>query len=484
MRREQTPSPQYSVTIRMEYPHRPGWMAKIGAVIAREGGRVDAVDLVHIDRGRSLRDYTIECPSTEKAEQLVAALRDLEGLEVKSASDDTFLMHLGGKLEVRSKVRMKTRADLSMAYTPGVARVCDAIAGHPESSFNLTIRKNCIAVVSDGSAVLGLGNIGPHAAMPVMEGKAVLFKEFGGVDAFPLCIDAGESEEIVSFCRLIAPTFGGINLEDIAAPRCFEIERRLKTELEIPVFHDDQHGTAIVVLAALINALKVVDKKPTDVKAVVVGAGAAGVACTRVLVDFGITNVVVCDRQGAIHSGREFDPDSGKAWLAADTNPEGEKGSLSEVIRGADLLLGVSAPNLLSREEIASMNEGRIVFAMSNPVPEVAPEEVDDIVSVLGTGRSDYPNQINNVLAFPGVFRGALDARASDINEPMKVAAAQAIANVIESEELSADYVIPSIFDRRVTRAVARAVARAARQSGVARRILKGATAAFKGSVD
>ncbi len=471
------PSAQYSITVRMEYPHQPGWMAKIATAIANEGGAIGAVDLAHIHRGRSLRDYTIECPSPDRAKRIINALRAIDGLDIKFVSDDTFLIHLGGKLEVRSKVRLKTRADLSMAYTPGVARVCKAIHESPSDSFNLTIRKNCIAVVSDGSAVLGLGNIGPEAAMPVMEGKAILFKEFGGVDAFPLCVDSQDPDEIVRFCHLIAPSFGGINLEDLSAPRCFEVEERLKSELDIPVFHDDQHGTAVVVLAALINALKIVKKPPEELHVVVCGAGAAGTACTKMLITFGIRNIVVCDRQGAIYVGRDTDDNPAKRWLAENTNPRRKRGTVKEVIRGADLFLGVSAPELLTRDDIFTMNERPIVFAMANPVPEISPDEIHDVVAVIGTGRSDYPNQINNVLAFPGIFRGALDARASDINEAMKLAAAHAIANVIKEEELSADYIMPSIFDRRVTQSVSRAVAKAARDSGVARRVPKHATA-------
>ncbi len=472
------PSPQYSVTVRLEYPHEPGWMAKIAAAIAERGGAIGAVDLVHIHRGRSLRDFSIECESTANAHDVVEALRGIDGVDVKSVSDDTFLMHLGGKLEIRSKVPLKTRAHLSMAYTPGVARVCRAIADDAIGSFNLTIRKNCIAVVSDGSAVLGLGNIGPEAAMPVMEGKAVLFKEFGGVDAFPLCVASQDADEIVQFCKMIAPTFGGINLEDISAPRCFQIERQLKETLDIPVFHDDQHGTAVVVLAALINALKIVDKSAADLKAVVSGAGAAGMACTRSLVDFGIENTIVCDRRGAIHRDRDVGDNAAKAWLAEHTNPMSETGSLRDVLRGADLFLGVSAPRLLSREDVLTMGTRPIVFAMANPVPEILPDDVHDIVGVIGTGRSDYPNQINNVLAFPGIFRGALDARASDIDEAMKLAAAHAIAGVITEEALSPDYVVPSIFDRRVTQAVARDVSHAAKESGLSRRIPKEAKSA------
>jgi malate dehydrogenase (oxaloacetate-decarboxylating) len=467
------PSAQYEITMRLECPHEPGWIARIAGVIAEAGGAIHAIDLVNIHRGRSLRDYSVECASTEHAGRIVEAIRKLGGVEVHSISDDTFLMHLGGKLQIVSKLPLKTRSDLSMAYTPGVARICQAIAKDPRASFNLTIRKNCIAVVSDGSAVLGLGNIGAAAAMPVMEGKAILFKEFGGVDAFPLCVDAHEPGEIIAFCRAIAPSFGGINLEDIAAPKCFAVEEKLREELDIPVFHDDQHGTAVVVLAGTINALKLTGKRAERMKLVVVGAGAAGVACTKTLLEFGFTRVVVCDRQGAIHAGRDFGDNAAKAWLAAHTNPDGETGSLKEVLEGADMLLGVSGPGLLSRDDLGRMNRDPIVFAMSNPVPEVMPEEAEGIAAVVATGRSDYPNQINNVLAFPGIFRGALDARAATINEEMKRAAAHAIAAVVADEELSRDYIVPSCFNRKVAAGVARAVARAARESGVARRLPK-----------
>jgi malate dehydrogenase (oxaloacetate-decarboxylating) len=467
------PSAQYTVTIRLQAPHEPGWIAKIAGLIAEQGAAIQAIDLVQIRDAGSVRDYTIECPSTDHANDIVRAIRALEGVTVHSVSDETFRMHLGGKLEVSSKVALKTRADLSMAYTPGVARICNAIAADPQVSFNLTIRKNCIAVVSDGSAVLGLGNIGPEAAMPVMEGKAVLFKEFGGVDAFPLCIATQDPDEIVAFCKQIAPSFGGINLEDITAPRCFTVEDRLREELDIPVFHDDQHGTAVVVLAGAINALKLTNRQPEDTRVVVAGAGAAGYSCTRTLADYGFSNIVVCDRKGAIHAGRDFPDNAAKAWMAANTNPEGLQGSLKEVLVGADLFVGVSAPGLLVREDIAKMNRDPIVFAMSNPVPEVMPEEAEGIAAVIATGRSDYPNQINNVLAFPGIFRGALDARASTINEEMKRATALAIAGVVRDEERAAEYIIPSVFNRAVVQRVARAVSKAARASGVARRIPK-----------
>ncbi|MDH3381038.1 MAG: NAD-dependent malic enzyme, partial [Gammaproteobacteria bacterium] len=427
----------------------------------------------HIRRGMSLRDYSIECSSTEHAQQVLDHIKQIKGVTVESISDETFLMHLGGKLEIVSKVPLKTRADLSMVYTPGVARVCQAVHHEYRTSFNLTIRKNCIAVVSDGSAVLGLGNIGAAAAMPVMEGKAILFKEFGQVDAFPLCVDTQDPENIIDFCRYVAPTFGGINLEDISAPRCFYIEERLNQELDIPVFHDDQHGTAVVVLAGLMNALKLTDKKPGDLKVVIAGAGAAGIACAKALRQFGVGNLVVCDRRGAIYAGRQVEKNAAKKWVADNTNPDRERGALTSVISGADLLLGLAAPGILSSEDIKKMNSEPIVFAMSNPIPEVMPEEIRDLAAVIATGRSDYPNQINNVLAFPGIFRGALDTRASEINAEMKQAAALAIADVITKDELSPEYIIPSAFNKRVVKQVAAAVARAAHKTHVARRVPK-----------
>ncbi len=468
-----TPSAQYSITMRVEYPHGSGWIAKVSSVIGKKQGVISAIDFVGVHRGMSLRDYSIECSSIEHAQKIIDQVKSIEGVTVHSVSDDTFLMHLGGKLEIRSKVPLKTRADLSMAYTPGVARVCSAIQDDYRSSFNLTIRKNCIAVVTDGSAVLGLGNIGAAAAMPVMEGKAILFKELGGVDAFPLCVATQDAEEIIQFCRHIAPTFGGINLEDISAPRCFHIEEALQRELDIPVFHDDQHGTAIVVLAGLLNALKITRGKPDKMKVVISGAGAAGIACTKMLQEFGIRNLIVCDSKGAIHRDTEVGNNVAKQWAAKSTNPDGEKGSLKSVIRGADVFIGVSAPGVLAREDVKKMSKEPIVFAMANPVPEVSPEDVGDIVAVMATGRSDYPNQINNVLDFPGIFRGALDARASEINAAMKRAAAEAIAAVIGDDELSSEYIVPSVFNPKVAKDVATAVARAAHKTRVARRLRK-----------
>ncbi|MCB9891406.1 MAG: NAD-dependent malic enzyme [Planctomycetes bacterium] len=468
------PSAQYSITVRLSHPHSPGWIAKISAILAEHQASIAAIDLVHVRDEESLRDFSIECTSLDHAHEVVDALKHIDEVNVHSVSDKTFLMHLGGKLEIQSKVPLTTRNDLSMAYTPGVARVCKAIARTYESSFNLTIRKNCIAVVSNGTAVLGLGDIGAAAAMPVMEGKAILFKEFGGVDAFPLCIDAKDPKDVIQFCRMVAPTLGGINLEDIKAPECFEIEATLERELDIPVFHDDQHGTAVVVLAALINSLRLTKRDPEGMRVVVTGAGAAGHACAKILLNFGIRDIVLCDRKGAIWKGREsFEGNPAKAWLAENSNPRGLKGSVHEVLEGADMFLGVSGPGLLAREDIERMGPKPLVFALSNPTPEILPEEAHDLAGVMATGRSDYPNQINNVLAFPGIFRGALDCRARNISEDMKIAAAHAIADMIPESDLSPDYIIPSVFHKGISKAVAKAVAQVATQAGIARRTPK-----------
>jgi malate dehydrogenase (oxaloacetate-decarboxylating) len=463
------PSASYSFTMRLHLPQHGDAFARVADTIAGARAMLGAIDLVRVERDMVVRDVTVACGDSEHAETVVRMVRDLEGVEVDSVSDRTFLMHKGGKIEVNAKLPLKTRDDLSMAYTPGVARVCMAIHEDPPKGWALTIRGNTVAVVSDGTAVLGLGDIGPVAAMPVMEGKALLFKEFAGVDAFPLCIDTKDVDEIVAFVKAVAPTFGGINLEDISAPRCFEIERRLRDELDIPVFHDDQHGTAIVVLAALLNALRIVGKRPEDVKVVVVGAGAAGVACTDILLAQGVGDVIVCNRHGALCAGDDgLDPSQGA--LAARTNRHQVRGSANEMLAGADVMLGVSGPGAVTAEGVRTMARDPIVFAMANPVPEVQPEEVRGDVAIMATGRSDYPNQINNVLAFPGVFKGALDVRARTINEEMKLAAAHAIARVIPDEELHADYIIPSVFNRRVAETVAEEVANAAVASGVARR--------------
>ncbi|HEU0334910.1 MAG TPA: NAD-dependent malic enzyme [Gaiellaceae bacterium] len=463
-------SAQFSATLRVRLADTPGTFARLARAVGDAGGSLGAIDLVRVERDHKVRDVTVAAGSEEHLHGIVEAVEALDGIAVEHVSDRTFLLHLGGKLAVQPKVPLKTRDDLSMAYTPGVARICQAIAESPEAAWNLTVKQNTVAVVSDGTAVLGLGDIGPEAAMPVMEGKAVLFKEFGGVDAWPLCLATKDVDEIVAVVKAVAPGFGGVNLEDISAPRCFEIEARLRRELDIPVFHDDQHGTAIVVLAALVNALKVVGKRIEDVRIVLTGVGAAGIAVTDILLSAGAGRIVGCDRRGAVFAGRDgLDPV--KAAYAERTNPERDRGSADDLLEGADVYLGLSQPGAVSPAAVARMAERAIVFAMANPTPEVLPADVPaERVAVVATGRSDYPNQINNVLAFPGVFRGALDVRASAITEGMKVAASHALATVIPDEELSADYVIPSVFDRSVAPAVAAAVAEAAVKDGVARR--------------
>ena len=467
---EEVPSASYIMTLRVEFPHRAGSLGAILTAVGDVEGMVGAVDIVRMGQKWSIRDITVNARNSEHGRRIVEAVEALPETRVINISDRTFLMHLGGKVEVKPKMPARTRDDLSMAYTPGVARVCRAILEDPERAFNLTIKRNTVAVVSDGTAVLGLGDIGPKAAMPVMEGKAMLFKEFTGVDAFPLCLDTKDPDEIVETVKRMAPAFGGINLEDISAPRCFEIEERLKGELDIPVFHDDQHGTAVVVLAALINSLKIVGKEMEDLKVVVNGIGAAGVACAKILFAAGVKNIIGCDSKGIVYKSREG-LNASKRWFAENTNPEGRTGGLSEAIEGADLFLGLSAPGVLTADHLDSMAKDPIVFAMANPVPEIMPELALGKVRIMATGRSDYPNQINNVLCFPGIFRGALDVRAREINEEMKLAAASAIADVIPEETLSEDYVVPSVFDERVAPAVAETVAEAAKKSGTARRV-------------
>jgi malate dehydrogenase (oxaloacetate-decarboxylating) len=463
------PSASYSITMRVRLPQRPGSFATVAAAIGQTGAILGGIDLVRVEGGEVVRDVTVACVDAAHGEAVVKAVQALDGVTVQAYSDRTFQLHLGGKIEVRPTVPLVSRDDLSMAYTPGVGRVSAAIAEDPEKAWTLTIKGNTVAVVTDGSAVLGLGDIGPKAAMPVMEGKAMLFKVFAGVDAFPLCLDTKDVDEIVAFVTAAAPGFGAINLEDISAPRCFDIERRLSAALEIPVFHDDQHGTAIVLLAALLNALKVVGKSAGEIKVVVVGAGAAGVACAEIMLAQGVSDLIVCDIDGALYAGRTgLDPE--RASLAARTNPQRLTGMADDLLAGADVLVGVSGPGAVSAAAVRTMAPDPIVFAMANPVPEVQPEEVGDDVAIMATGRSDYPNQINNVLAFPGVFRGALDVRASTINEPMKLAAARALADVVAVDELHADYIIPSPFHREAAGAVATAVAAAAHESGVARR--------------
>src|SRR4051794_17779522 len=463
------PSASYSFTMRLELPQRPGAFAAVASVIGAEGAILGAIDLVRVDSHGVTRDVTVACVDAQHGERVVNAVRAVEGVTVASVSDRTFLMHKGGKIEIVGKVAIKTRDDLSMAYTPGVARVSSAIHEDPDSAWTLTIKGHTVAVVSDGTAVLGLGDIGPEAAMPVMEGKAMLFKELAGVDAFPLCLNTKDVDEIVRIVEGVSPTFGGINLEDIAAPRCFEIERRLKESLDIPVFHDDQHGTAVVVLAALLNALRVVGKRAQDIRLVMVGAGAAGLACAKIILEHGVSDLVVCDIGGILHPDRA-DLNGECAAMAARTNPRGLKGTANDALKDADVVIGVSAPRAFSAEAVRTMAPDAIVFAMANPTPEVMPEEVWNDVAIMATGRSDYPNQINNVLAFPGIFRGALDVRARGIDEEMKLAAARAIAAVIPESALGPEYIVPSVFTRAVAPAVAEAVGNAAIQSGIARR--------------
>ncbi len=469
-------SPSYSITMRLEYVDKPGQLGRITSTIGNADGLIGAVDTVNVRRNQIIRDITVNAKDLAHADRIMQSVRAMGDVEVVSVSDRTFLLHLGGKIEMRSKTAIKTRDDLSMAYTPGVGRVCLAIQTDGESSFALTIRRNTVAVVSDGSAVLGLGNIGARAAMPVMEGKAMLFKEFGGVDAFPICLDTQDVDEIVRTCICISPSFGGINLEDISSPRCIEIEQRVASSLDIPVFHDDQHGTAIVVLAALRNALKVVGKELSSIRVTLSGAGAAGVAIARLLSRVGVSRIVACDRAGAIYRGRTDNMNPSKAWLAENTNPDGIQGSLGETIAAADVFIGVSSANVISADDVRRMAPDPIVFALANPDPEILPEEALPHARIVATGRSDYPNQINNVLCFPGFFRGMLDVRATRVTSEMKLAAADAIANVIAEEELNSDYIVPSVFDRRVAKAVAEAVAQAARDVGVAGRQIKPAT--------
>jgi len=456
--------------LRVKLSARAGTLGELTIAIGHAGGDIGAIDIVSVGRDTIIRDLTVNAASADHGKAIVEAARAVDGVEVINVSDRVFLMHLGGKIEVVSKAPLKTRADLSMAYTPGVARVCEAIRRDPEKAFTLTIKRNTVAVVTDGTAVLGLGDIGPAAAMPVMEGKAMLFKEFAGVDAFPICLTTKDPSEIVQTVKNIATAFGGINLEDISAPRCFEIEERLKEELDIPVFHDDQHGTAVVVLAALINAVKLTGKRMEDLKVVVNGTGAAGVACTKIIVSAGVRHVVGCDQTGALYRGRTEHMNWVKDHYARATNPDNERGTLHDVIRSADVFFGLSAPGVLTVEDLKLMAKDPVVFAMANPTPEIMPEEAAGHVAVMATGRSDYPNQINNVLCFPGIFRGALACRATRINEEMKLAAAGAIAAIITDDERHPEYIVPSVFDKRVAEAVAREVEEAAYRTGVARR--------------
>ncbi len=463
------PSVSNSITVRLVLPARATAVSELTGVIEKNGGVVTGLDVTASGPQQLRVDVTAAARDTAHADEIVEAMRSVHGVEIGKVSDRTFLAHLGGKLKIESKVPIRNRDDLSLVYTPGVARVCMAIAKNPDDARRLTIKRNTVAVVTDGSAVLGLGNIGPLAALPVMEGKAALFKRFADIDAFPICLDTQDTEEIIAAVKAISPVFAGINLEDISAPRCFEIEARLREELDIPVFHDDQHGTAIVALAALKNALRVVDKGLGDVRIVMSGAGAAGTAILKLLLRAGARHVVVADALGVLHPDRE-DIASGQfpslLWSATHTNEEGFRGTLREAVRGADVFVGVSAPNILSGEDIATMAEDAIVFAMANPEPEVDPIAAAQHATVVATGRSDFANQINNVLVFPGVFRGLLDAASTRINEDVMLAAANALAATVAPEELNPAYIVPSVFHPDVAKVVAAAVQAAVKESG------------------
>ena len=457
-----TPNSSFSVTLRLQIPNRVGMLASVTQAIAATGGNLGQIDLIEQSRQESTRDITVDAASTEHAETIVQAVKELPDIQVIDVYDRTFNLHRGGKISIVSRIPLKSVSDLAMAYTPGVGRICKAIAENPEEVYNLTIKQNTVAIVTDGSAVLGLGNLGPAAALPVMEGKAMLFKEFAGLDAFPICLDTQDPDEIVKAVKNIAPVFGGVNLEDIAAPRCFEIEKRLRAELNIPIFHDDQHGTAIVTLAALFNSLKLIQKSIADIRIVINGAGAAGIAIARLLRKAGAETILMCDSKGIISTNR---PDLTAEKLEFAVKAQG---TLAGAVQGADVFIGVSAPGVLTPEMVQGMTKDAIVFAMANPIPEIQPELVPKNVTVMATGRSDYPNQINNVLAFPGVFRGALDCRARTITTNMCLQAASAIASLVKPADLNREHIIPSVFDQRVATAVAAAVQQAAREEGIA----------------
>ncbi len=462
-------SPGHRVRITLNMPEGSDPLVRLLEAVGAAGGELLDIRTIRQEQGKLLREITVQAVDTETESRMLASVGILEGCELLQATDCTFHLHAGGKIEVSGKVPLSNRQDLAMIYTPGVARICQAIQEDVSRAYDLTIKGNTVAIVTDGTAVLGLGDIGPEAALPVMEGKALLFKRFGGVDAFPICLKTKDPEEIVSAVKWLAPGFGGINLEDISAPRCFEIEQRLKRELDIPVFHDDQHGTAVVILAALINALKLVGKRLEDVTVVVNGLGAAGIASISLLLAAGVREIIGCDRSGILYRGRQENMNPVKAVFALRTNPRGLKGSLRDALKGADVFLGLSRPGLLQGPDIALMAREPIVFAMANPVPEILPEEAQPYAAVIATGRSDYDNQVNNVLCFPGLFRGALDCFARDVNEEMLLAAVQAIVSSVKAEALTRTCIIPSIFDPAVQPRVAAAVMEAARKSGVAR---------------
>ncbi|WP_257009853.1 NAD-dependent malic enzyme [Evansella halocellulosilytica] len=446
-----------TIILRLEIHKKKISFGEIATVISRSGGDMVAIDVIKESPEMTVRDISINIISEEKQQSIIESIHQLPGVSIRHVSDRTFLLHLGGKIEVRSKNTIDNREELSHVYTPEVARICMAIDEEPSLAYNLTIKKNAVAVISNATAVLGLGKIKPEAAMPVMEGKAMLFKQLAGIDAYPLCLESKNTEEIIQIIKALSPSFGGINLEDIASPQCFDIEERLKKEIDIPVFHDDQHGTAIVTLAGLLNALKVTNKELKDCKIIVCGIGAAGIAITKMLLTAGAKNVIGVDRNGALSRDENYENEAWN-WYANNTNPHNEKGALPSVMDGADVFIGVSAPNVLNVEDVKRMAAQPIVFALANPNPEIDPELAKPYVKVMATGRSDYPNQVNNVLCFPGIFRGALDCRASDINEEMKLAAAKAIASTINENELNEDYIIPGVFNDQVVPNIREAV--------------------------
>src|SRR6266536_689172 len=468
-----TPSVSYSFTMRLTYPNQIGMFARIAQKIGKCGGDLGAVDIVSPAAKSMTRDVTVRARNREHVDEIVEAVRKIKNVKVTNVSDRVFLLHLGGKISIHNKVPVTTRDALSMAYTPGVARICQAIAEDRSKAWQLTIKANSVAVVSDGSAVLGLGDIGPEAAMPVMEGKAMLFKEFADIDAYPICLRTKEPKEIVETVAHLSVGFGGINLEDISAPRCFEIEGTLQKRLDIPVFHDDQHGTAVVVLAALLNALRLARQNISELRIVILGAGAAGTAITKMLLRAGARDIVSCDRHGILHERNRTDLNESKTWLATHTNPRRIQGSVEDALKKASVFIGVSGPGLLTAKSLQRMAPKPIVFALANPIPEIMPEAAARQAWIVATGRSDYPNQINNVLAFPGIFRGALNVRARQINEEMKLAAAQAIAGCISRRELHPEYIVPSVFNREVVKCVAAAVEKAAIKTRVARKTPK-----------
>jgi len=463
------PSPSYSITIRIEIDNRVGMFAQVANALSEAGGDIGSVDIVGVEKGKIIREITVDAHDEQHELEIVASLGSVSGIKVLKVMDRTFTAHLGGKIEVHSRMLIRDSNELSKVYTPGVARICRDIHKRPDHAYRYTIKGNAIAIITDGTAVLGLGDIGPLAAMPVMEGKAMIFKEFAGIDAFPIALDTKKTEDIISTIKNIAPAFGGINLEDIAAPRCFDIEQALQKALDVPVMHDDQHGTAVVILAGLINVGRLQGRNIKKMNVVISGSGAAGSATAYMLSSYGIKNITVCDQYGAIYSGRRNQMDKYKSMLAKSTNPRKEKGTISKVLEGAHVFIGLSVPNVITVDDVRKMAKKPIVFALANPDPEISPEEALPLVSILATGRSDYPNQVNNMLSYPGIFRGLLDVRARGINEEIKLAAANAIAHIIKDDELHAEYIIPSIFNKEVVASVAESVAKAARKTGIAR---------------